>query len=82
MYNVRGFPTVSPEDYDNTSIGLPDFTTTDVTDTQCITLSAVADMILEATQSFNVTLTSSNANVDPITSTVTVTIIDTNSMLC
>ena len=75
------FLTVSPEDYDNTSIRLPDFATTDVIDTQCITLSAVADMILEASQSFNVTLTSSNANVDPTTSTVTVTIIDANSML-
>ena len=72
------FLAVSSEDYDSASITLPNFDGSGVTE-RCVNISALADMILEATQSFNITLTSSNANVDS-PSTMTVDITDANSM--
>ncbi len=47
----------------------------------CFNVTAMTDDILEATQSYSIDLTSSNANVDPAAANLTINILDVNGTL-
>ncbi len=60
---------------DNTSVS-------DQGNTQvCFNVTAMTDDILEATQSYSIDLTSSNAKVDPAAANLTINILDVNGTL-
>ncbi len=70
------------EDYDNSTTPVSGNLLLNEGNSQvCFNVMAMTDDILEATQSYSIDLTSSNANVDPAAANLTINILDINSTL-
>ncbi|XP_064387784.1 uncharacterized protein LOC135335951 [Halichondria panicea] len=79
MYNIdfNGITAVS-DDFMTDSTAVSDQVNTQNIINTCFNVTAMTDDILEATQSYSIDLTSSNANVDPAAANLTINILDVN----